>query len=272
VPANQLQNIASIQLQVTATASKPDNRGQFAQTTIATQVNASRSVPRLQHADGHGVRLRVQRPQHQRARTADDVGIPSSTVRMGNYVAYTNSLGFYQSTRRPGAYTIRHTPAMGYGSFASPDTFNVALTNTPDHVQSFADTARQGGSSPSSRTTTRTRTASVTRARMACRHEVQRSRRHARRSRRASRLHRRAVAVHRRGRLQRALHQAGLGDRDASTKQRHGHDDERRLQASRRQFGLYNQQLGHITGKVYVDANRNGTSTARVASAASGWA
>ena len=30
---------------VTATASKPDTRGQYAQTTISTTVNASRSVP-----------------------------------------------------------------------------------------------------------------------------------------------------------------------------------------------------------------------------------
>ena len=46
VPSNQLQNIQRIELQVTATSSRPDARGEFAQTTIRSEVNAARSVDR----------------------------------------------------------------------------------------------------------------------------------------------------------------------------------------------------------------------------------
>jgi hypothetical protein len=144
VPANQLANIQRIEVQVAATASRPDNRGQFAQTTIKTQVNAARSVPDFgaQTVTVSGYVFNDADQNHTKGST--EVGIPSSTVRMGNYVAYTNSLGFYQLRAPAGAYTIRHTPAMGYGSFSSPDTFNLALTNTAITC-SFPDTARKGG-------------------------------------------------------------------------------------------------------------------------------
>jgi prepilin-type N-terminal cleavage/methylation domain-containing protein len=144
VPANQLQNIQNIQLQVTATASRPDNRGQYAQTTISTRVNSSRSVPSF-GATTYSVSGYVFNDLNgNRIKDGSDVGIPGSTVHMGSYVAYTNASGFYQLNAPAGSYTIRHTPAMGYGSFAYPDTFNLQLTNAA-LTQSFADTARKGG-------------------------------------------------------------------------------------------------------------------------------
>jgi hypothetical protein len=80
-----------------------------------------------------------------RVKDGSDVGIAGATVHMGSYVAYTTASGFYTINAPAGSYTIRHTPAMGYGSFAYPDTFNLQLT-TASLTQSFADTARRGGS------------------------------------------------------------------------------------------------------------------------------
>jgi len=45
VPVNQLQNITRVELQVTATSSRPDARGVYALTTLKSEVNAARSVP-----------------------------------------------------------------------------------------------------------------------------------------------------------------------------------------------------------------------------------
>ena len=144
VPANQLQNIASIQLQVTATASRPDSRNQFAQTTIATQVNAARSVPSFTTSTLQVSGYVYNDLNTNHVKDGSDVGIAGATVRLGGYTAFTNSLGYYQLNAPAGSYTIRHTPAMSYGSFDYPDTFNLQLT-TVSLTRSFADTARQGG-------------------------------------------------------------------------------------------------------------------------------
>src|SRR5262252_9474930 len=129
VPANQLQNIQRIELKVTATASRPDNRGQYAQTTISTQVNAARSVPDW-GASTYTVSGYVFNDLNQnRVMDGGDVGIAGATVHMGPYVAYTNSVGYYQLRAPAGQYVMRHTPAMGFGSFAMPYTYVVTITN-----------------------------------------------------------------------------------------------------------------------------------------------
>src|SRR5262252_4145123 len=123
VPANQLQNIATVQLQVTATASRPDNRGQYAQTTIATQVNAARSVPSFTQTTYQVSGYVFNDLNMNRVKDGSDVGLAGATVRMGSYTSFTNASGYYQINAPAGSYTIRHTPPMGYGSFAYPDTF-----------------------------------------------------------------------------------------------------------------------------------------------------
>jgi prepilin-type N-terminal cleavage/methylation domain-containing protein len=144
VPTNQLANIQRVELKVTATASRPDNRGQFAQTTIATQVNAARSVPDFGAATYTVSGYVFNDLNMNRVKDGSDAGIANATIHMGAYVGYTNSAGFYQFRAPAGSYTIRHTPAMGYGSYAYPDTFNVTISNAAV-TQSFADTARAGG-------------------------------------------------------------------------------------------------------------------------------
>ena len=144
VPMNQLQNIQRVEVQVAATSSRPDSRGQFAQTVIKTQVNAARSVPDFGPTTVMVSGYVFNDLDKSHSFTTGDVGIQGSTVHMGNFVAYTNAAGFYQFRAPAGAYTIRHTPAMGYGSFASPDTFNLALTTAAVSC-SFPDTARKGG-------------------------------------------------------------------------------------------------------------------------------
>ena len=47
VPANQLQNIERIQINVVATGGKPDQRGGYAQTSYSTEVNSISSAPSL---------------------------------------------------------------------------------------------------------------------------------------------------------------------------------------------------------------------------------
>jgi len=144
VPENQLQNIARIELKVTATASRPDSRGQYAQTTISTQVNAARSVPDFGPTTFQVSGYVFNDLNQNRVKDGVDVGIAGSTIHLGQYVAYTNAAGYYQLRVPAGNYVARHTPAMGYGSFAMPDTFLLTVSNA-SATCSFADTARKGG-------------------------------------------------------------------------------------------------------------------------------
>lgn len=146
VPPSMLRDIQRVEVQVTAASSRPDARGAYAQTTLKSEVNAARSVPDFGaptvSVSGHVFNDGNTNLHWDGSPT--DMGLPGATVRMGSYVAYTNSGGFYQLRVPAGDYTIRHTPPMGYGSFMVPDTFNLTVTNVA-LTRDFADTARAGG-------------------------------------------------------------------------------------------------------------------------------
>jgi prepilin-type N-terminal cleavage/methylation domain-containing protein len=144
VPVARLQDIQRIELAVTATASRPDSRGLFAQTVIKTQVNASRSVPDFGQVT-YTVSGTVYDDRNQnRVMDGSDVGIQGATVRLGNNVSYSSATGFFQFRVPTGNYVLKHVPAMGFGSFSSPDSFNLSVSTTA-LTRSFADTARAGG-------------------------------------------------------------------------------------------------------------------------------
>lgn len=144
VPQNRLQDIQRVELNVTATASRPDAKGQFPQTTIKSEVNAARSVPDFGAAtyvvSGHVYNDLDGDASHD----GGEPGVMNATVRMGSLVAFTNASGYYQLRAPAGNYTLRHVPPMGYGSAQWPDTFNVVISDA-NLTQSFADTARAGG-------------------------------------------------------------------------------------------------------------------------------
>jgi hypothetical protein len=144
VPQNQLQDIQRIELNVTAAASRPDARGEFPQATIKSEVNAARSVPDF-GAPTYIVSGYVYNDlDGDVSHDGGEPGVVNATVRMGSLIAFTNASGYYQLRAPAGSYTIKHTPPMGYGSAQWPDTFNVVVTSSPVS-RSFADTARSGG-------------------------------------------------------------------------------------------------------------------------------
>ncbi len=144
VPPAQLGDIQRVELRVTAAASRPDARGAYPQTTLKSEVNAARSVPDFGAPTFLVSGYVFNDLNTNTVMDGSDAGVANATVRMGSFVAYTNGTGFYQLRAPAGSYTLRHTPAMGYGSFMSPDTFAVAIT-TAGATHSFADTARSGG-------------------------------------------------------------------------------------------------------------------------------
>lgn len=144
VPQNRLNDIQRIELQVTAEASRPDARQQYSRTTLKSQVNSMRSVPDF-GAPTYVVSGTVFNDLNGNG--SPDVGEPGisgATVRLGSLVAYSSATGFYSMSARSGSYTLSHTPAMGYQSAMSPDVFDVTIANAP-HTQHFANRPRPGG-------------------------------------------------------------------------------------------------------------------------------
>jgi prepilin-type N-terminal cleavage/methylation domain-containing protein len=144
VPAAQLADIQRITLNVTATAMRPDDKGAFPRITLTSDVNATRSVPDF-GAKTYSVSGYVFEDLNlNRVKDAGEPGIPGTLVRLGSMTSYTSASGYFLFRAAAGTYSLRHTPAMGYGSFSSPDTFSVTVTNTA-LTYAFADTVRAGG-------------------------------------------------------------------------------------------------------------------------------
>jgi prepilin-type N-terminal cleavage/methylation domain-containing protein len=144
VPQNRLEDIQRIELRVTAAATRPDAKGVYAQTTLKSEVNAARSVPDFGPptyvVSGYVFNDLDDDDFHDMG----EPGIQGATVRLGPLVAYTNITGFYMLRAPSGQYTLKHTPAMGYGSAQFPDTVNLTIANTP-YTHNFPDTGRAGG-------------------------------------------------------------------------------------------------------------------------------
>jgi len=144
VPANRLQDIQRVELRVTATASRPDAKGQFPQTTLKSEVNAARSVPDFGAPTYIVSGFVFNDLDGNKSRSFAEPGIAGAAVRMGPFLAYTSATGFYQLRVPSGAYTLKHIPAPGYASAQWPDTLNLTITNT-SVTHDFPDSARSGG-------------------------------------------------------------------------------------------------------------------------------
>jgi prepilin-type N-terminal cleavage/methylation domain-containing protein len=146
VPAAQLGNINRVVMSVTTSSTRPDARGQYPVTTMRTEVNSMHNSPNQGGVPKYSVNGYVYDDKN-RNRTMDgtDVGIAGAVVQLGpSMIAYTNSSGYFQFSTPAGSYLLKHTPVTGYGSFSSPDTFMVTVSNA-NVSRSFADTARAGG-------------------------------------------------------------------------------------------------------------------------------
>jgi type II secretory pathway pseudopilin PulG len=146
VPANRLDEISRVEINVTTESRRPDRNGNFARSTIGTEVNSLRNVPdagsTLFDADGY-----VFNDVNQNGnRDTGEPGVPDVVLRMGSVgVDRTNASGYYFMRVPPGQYTLRQDVPSGYGAF-TPDSVAVDFFTTPaDFTHDFADTSSPGG-------------------------------------------------------------------------------------------------------------------------------
>ena len=145
VPAAQLNNIERVIVQVTAASARPDTKGNYAQTTLRTTISSMRNNPNI-GATEYTVSGYVYNDLNKdRVFNGSDVGTSGATVQLGpSFIAYSNAAGYFSFRVPAGTYTLKHTPAAGFGSFMNPDTFSVVVTSA-NLTYSFADTAKTGG-------------------------------------------------------------------------------------------------------------------------------
>lgn len=144
VPVTELDNIERIEVNVTAGSARPDARGVFATTSLTTEINSMRNVPNFgattYNVDGYIFNDNVVK---NGVRDIGEPGIAGATVRLGILSTVTASGGYYLFKALAGTHTLRHVPPPGYGVFTNPDSF--VVTVGPPVTRSFADTATAGG-------------------------------------------------------------------------------------------------------------------------------
>jgi prepilin-type N-terminal cleavage/methylation domain-containing protein len=146
VPAGQLANIQRIVINVTAGSGRPDANGNYATTSLRTEVNSMRNTPNfgatLYAVDGYVFNDNNGSPNG--IRDTGEPGLSGATVRLGtSLTTVTNANGYFLLKAPAGSYTLKHTPPTGYGVYTHPDSFLVSVG--PAQTHSFADTARAGG-------------------------------------------------------------------------------------------------------------------------------
>jgi prepilin-type N-terminal cleavage/methylation domain-containing protein len=144
VPANQLANIVSIGVELTASSAHKNANGIYPTTTVRTQVATSRNVPgvggTLYTIDGY-----VYNDKNKnRTKDAGEPGIANAYLLLGtNMSTRTDATGHYSFQVENGTYRLKQIAPTGYGVFTNPDS--TILTVGPPRNFSFADTARTGG-------------------------------------------------------------------------------------------------------------------------------
>jgi prepilin-type N-terminal cleavage/methylation domain-containing protein len=144
VPASQLANIERVGVTVVSPSSKPDSKGNYAQTTFATEVKATRNQPNF-GAPEYSVDGYVYHDANKNhVRDTGDVGLSGATVRLGPVLnSVTDMAGYFLFRAPAGTYTLKHTAPTGFGSYNSPDSFIVTIG--PAITRSFSDTVKAGG-------------------------------------------------------------------------------------------------------------------------------
>jgi prepilin-type N-terminal cleavage/methylation domain-containing protein len=143
VPAAQLANIERIVVKVTAASAKPDKNGNYAQTTLETEVNSMRNVPNFGTTEYPVDGYVFNDLNKNHIRDAGEPGEAGATVLLNNISGFTNSAGYFYLRAPAGTYVLKHFPTVAFGDFSSPDSFNINLSAPVSH--NFADTARAGG-------------------------------------------------------------------------------------------------------------------------------
>jgi len=144
IPANRLKDIERVVIRGVGTSPKPDWRGQYASTEYRAEVNTTRnslSFGAEEFAvDGY---VYVDNNPTNNMKDAGEPGVPNAQIQLGSYTAHSDANGYFLFSAPAGTYTLRHIPPVGYQNATTPDSF--VVTVGPPQTRSFKDTKMLGG-------------------------------------------------------------------------------------------------------------------------------
>src|SRR6185295_18662496 len=144
LPPSKLADIQRITVSVVSPSSRPDHRGDYAETRLTTDVNSLRNVPNSGRKEYPVDGYVFNDQDHSFSKGMLEPGLPGAVVRLGTYSTSTNAAGYFIFRVPAGSYVIKHVPPSGYGVYTSPDSATLNVAGAPATF-SFADTARAGG-------------------------------------------------------------------------------------------------------------------------------
>lgn len=143
VPANQLANIERIAVSITAPSGKKDWRGRYAQSTYRTQVSSMRNVPNS--SDEYTVEgyVYVDSLPVNNFKDMGESPVPGARISIGLISTMTSASGYYNLRVPAGIHVIKQTPPPGYVNVNVPDTLSINVP--PGGTRNFADQHLPGG-------------------------------------------------------------------------------------------------------------------------------
>jgi hypothetical protein len=144
VPANRLQEITRIEINVVATSPSKNFLGQYSDAKLTTTVNEIRNSPNFSFITYNISGTVYNDANKNGSKQPTELGISGAVVTLNDYLSMTTGTsGTYSFDVPPGTYTIKQVPPANYGVNANPDSFIVTVG--PAVTRDFPDTLRQGG-------------------------------------------------------------------------------------------------------------------------------
>ncbi|OGF18258.1 MAG: hypothetical protein A2W00_15405 [Candidatus Eisenbacteria bacterium RBG_16_71_46] len=144
VPPALLSRIQRVSVQLTAPSGRKDPAGNYARTTLQTQIGVVRNVPDfgepLFALDGYV----YDDLDYDHARDAGEPGVPGALMLLGTSLStFTDATGHFLFNVKAGTYRLKHVPPYAFGNFTFPDS--MMLTVGPATTIAWADTSAKGG-------------------------------------------------------------------------------------------------------------------------------
>ena len=143
VPANRLQEISRIDINVVAPSATKNFRGRYATTQLTTSVNSIRNSPNYSFVTYAVSGVVYNDANSNLTKEGGEAGVEDALVTLGGYMSQTtSSSGTYAFTAPPGTYVLKCMPPPNVTSFGV-DSFTVTVG--PAATRNFATKARLGG-------------------------------------------------------------------------------------------------------------------------------
>ena len=144
VPANRLQEIVRVQVNIVATSQVKNFTGKYTDVTLTTTISELRNAPNFSSVTYNVSGVVFNDANRNGTQNSGELGVQGATILLGGYLSVTTtSTGAFSFAVPPGTYTMRQDPPDNYGTLMKPDS--VVLTVGPNKTYNFADSLRLGG-------------------------------------------------------------------------------------------------------------------------------